>query len=126
MMIGHSRSGRGEVSREYEFIRIARGDDGAIAYIAMPQGGTPVAFRLVRHDIASARFENAAHDYPQRIEYARTGDTLTATISAIDGSRARRPPPPPRRATTNDGLLAAKQGPLLAHARHSAAHGQPA
>src|SRR3546814_19613010 len=52
---GHSRSGRGEVSREYEFIRIAGGDEGAIAYIAMPQGGTPVAFRLVRHDIARDR-----------------------------------------------------------------------
>src|SRR3546814_12014366 len=62
MMIGHSRSGRGEVSREYEFIRIARGDDGAIAYIAMPQGGTPVAFRLVRPDIASARFANRSEE----------------------------------------------------------------
>ena len=90
MMLGHSRSGRGEVLREFEFVRIAAGDDGALAYIAMPQGGAPIAFRLVRHDIASARVDNAAHDYPQRIEYARTGDTLTATISAIDGSRARR------------------------------------
>src|SRR3546814_6039496 len=89
MMIGHSRSGRGEVLREYEFIRIARGDDGAISYIAMPQGRAPVVFGLVRHDRASATFENAAHDYPQRIAYVRDGDTLTATISAIDGSKAR-------------------------------------
>ena len=89
MMIGHSRSGRGEELREYEFIRIARGDDGAISYIAMPQGGVPVVFRLVRHDMARATFENAAHDYPQRITYARSGDMLTATISAIDGSKAR-------------------------------------
>jgi hypothetical protein len=90
MMIGYSRSGRGEMLRAFEFIRIARGDDGALAYIAMPQGGAPVAFRLVRHDNASATFENEAHDYPQRIAYARTGDTLTATISAIDGAKARR------------------------------------
>ena len=89
MMIGHSRAGRGEELREYEFIRIARGDDGAISYIAMPQGGVPVVFRLVRHDMARATFENAAHDYPQRIAYARSGDMLTATISAIDGSKAR-------------------------------------
>src|SRR3546814_18074940 len=75
MMIGHSRSGRGEVLREYEFIRIAAGDDGALAYIAMPQGGAPVAFRLVRPDIASERFENAAPAYSQRLEYARHGDT---------------------------------------------------
>lgn len=90
VMLGHSRSGQGDALREFEFIRIAAGADGAIAYIAMPQGGAAVTFRLVRHDAASATFENAAHDYPQRIAYARTGDTLTATISAIDGSKARR------------------------------------
>ena len=90
VMLGHSRSGRGDALREFEFLRIAAGDDGTPAYIAMPQGGAPVAFRLVRHDTASAIFENAAHDYPQRIAYARTGDTLTATISAIDGSKPRR------------------------------------
>ncbi|MEI4506586.1 DUF6265 family protein [Sphingopyxis sp. CCNWLW253] len=90
MMLGASRSGQGDALREFEFIRIARGDDGALAYIAMPQGGAPVAFRLVRHDKTSATFENAAHDYPQRIAYARAGDTLTATISAIDGSKPRR------------------------------------
>jgi hypothetical protein len=90
VMLGHSRSGRGESLREFEFIRIAAEADGTPAYIAMPQGGAPVAFRLVRHDAASATFENAAHDYPQRIAYARDGDTLTATISAIDGSKPRR------------------------------------
>ena len=90
VMLGYSRSGRGDALREFEFIRIAAGADGALAYIAMPQGGAPVAFRLVRHDKTSATFENAAHDYPQRIAYARAGDTLTATISAIDGSKPRR------------------------------------
>lgn len=90
LMLGVSRSGRGEELREYEYIRISRGDDGAIAYIAMPQGGAPVAFRLARHHGNSATFENPAHDYPQRIAYVRDGDTLTATISAIDGSKPRR------------------------------------
>ena len=89
VMLGVSRSGRGNELREYEYIRIGRDDDGAIAYIAMPRGGAPVRFRLVRHDGNSATFENAAHDYPQRIAYALRGDTLTATISATDGSKAR-------------------------------------
>ncbi|HEY0596493.1 DUF6265 family protein [Sphingopyxis sp.] len=89
VMLGHSRSGRGEVLREFEFIRIARGTDGILAYIAQPQGGAPVAFPLVRSEGTSATFENAAHDYPQRIVYERAGDTLTATISAIDGSKPR-------------------------------------
>lgn len=89
MMIGYSRSGRGDALREFEFLRIAAGEGGALAYLAQPQGQAPVAFPLVRHDAASATFENAAHDYPQRIAYARIGDTLTATISKIDGSNPR-------------------------------------
>jgi len=32
-------------------------------------------------------FENPDHDFPQRIEYARAGDTLTATISTMDRER---------------------------------------
>ncbi|HEV7342101.1 MAG TPA: DUF6265 family protein [Sphingopyxis sp.] len=89
-MLGHSRTGRGDVMREFEFLRIAAGADGTLAYIAQPQGGASVAFRLVRHDTTSATFENAAHDYPQRIHYVRDGDTLTATISRIDGSKPMR------------------------------------
>lgn len=89
MMIGYSRSGRGEVLREFEFLRIAAGEGGTLAYLAQPQGRAPVAFPLTKHDATSATFENAAHDYPQRIAYARSGDTLTATISKIDGSKAR-------------------------------------
>ncbi|MCA0211238.1 MAG: DUF6265 family protein [Proteobacteria bacterium] len=88
VMLGHSRSGRGDALREFEFLRIAAGADGVPAYIAQPGGGAPVAFGLVRHGTTSATFENAAHDYPQRIHYARDGETMTATISAIDGSKA--------------------------------------
>ena len=90
VMLGASRSGRGEDLREFEFLRLHGGADGGVSYLAQPGGGAPVAFRLVRHDAASAIFENPAHDYPQRITYAREGDTLTATISLIDGSNARR------------------------------------
>ena len=87
-MLGHSRSGAGETLREFEFLRIAADESGVPTYYAQPGGKAPVAFRLVKHDKASATFENAAHDYPQRIVYVRDGDTLTATISAIDGSQA--------------------------------------
>ncbi len=90
VMLGHSRSGRGDGLREFEFLRIAAGADGVPAYIAQPGGRAPVAFALVRRDGTSATFENAAHDYPQRIAYVRAGDTLTATIAKIDGSRPMR------------------------------------
>ncbi|MGB3848064.1 hypothetical protein EAO27_00605 [Sphingopyxis sp. YF1] len=90
LMLGHSRSGRGETVREFEYLRLQTAADGTIAYIAQPGGRAPVAFALVRHDAASATFENAAHDYPQRIHYAREGDGLTATISRLDGTQAMR------------------------------------
>lgn len=90
VMLGHSRSGRGDSLREFEFLRIAAGADGTPAYIAQPGGDAPVAFQLVRREDMRAIFENAAHDYPQRIEYVRDGDTMTATISAIDGSKPMR------------------------------------
>ncbi|MBL0914392.1 MAG: hypothetical protein IBJ13_02410 [Sphingopyxis sp.] len=89
VMLGHSRSGRGETLREFEFLQLQAGADGIVAYIARPQGGAPVAFRLTQHDAASATFENPTHDYPQRIRYERNGDVMTATISKIDGSGAR-------------------------------------
>lgn len=89
VMLGVSRSGRGEDLREFEFLRLQAEADGALSYIAQPGGAPPVAFRLVQIDAGSATFENAAHDYPQRIRYVRDGNTLTATISAIDGSQVR-------------------------------------
>lgn len=87
-MLGTSRSGRGETMRAFEFLRIGPGADGALAYHAQPGGRPAVAFRLVARDGTSATFENPAHDFPQRIRYVRDGDSLTATISAIDGSNA--------------------------------------
>ncbi len=90
VMLGHSRTGRGAVLREFEFLRIEAGADGVPAYIAQPDGRAPVAFRLVRRDASSATFENPAHDYPQRIHYVRDGETMTATIAAIDGSKPMR------------------------------------
>ena len=90
-MIGYSRSGRGAAMREFEYIRIEAGADGALAYVALPGGAAaPVRFPLVRSDATSATFENAAHDFPQRIVYRRSGAELVATISAIDGTHAMR------------------------------------
>lgn len=88
-LMGFSWSGEGAAISEYEYIRIQSGEDDEIIYLAQPNGGAGVGFYLVRAEATSATFENPTHDFPQRIRYARSGDTLTATISAIDGSRAR-------------------------------------
>jgi hypothetical protein len=37
---------------------------------------------------AEAVFENARHDFPQRIVYRREGKRLVATVSLKDGSNA--------------------------------------
>ena len=88
VMLGHSRSGAGDRLREFEYLRVQAGEDGVPVYIAQPGGQAPTLFKLVARDAASATFENAAHDYPQRIRYVRDGDVMTATISLIDGSKA--------------------------------------
>lgn len=88
LMIGASREGRGNELRSWESIRIQRKPDGSLAYIPMPNGGSPVEFPMVRQDERSIEFANPAHDYPQRIRYWREGDTLHAEISLLDGSRA--------------------------------------
>jgi Domain of unknown function (DUF6265) len=89
VMLGASRSGRGDTLREFEFLRLQAGADGVPVYLAQPGGrAPPVPFRLAARDGTSATFENPAHDFPQRIVYRRSGETMTATISAIDGSNA--------------------------------------
>ena len=87
-MFGISRTGEGGSLREFEFLRLQRGEDGVLAYFASPGGRAPVAFRLSETSGTGATFDNPAHDYPQRITYRRDGETMRATISASDGSNA--------------------------------------
>lgn len=88
VMLGYSRSGRGETVREFEFLRLQAGEDGLPVYLAQPSGRPPVPFRLTWRQDTMATFENPAHDFPQRIVYRRDGDNMVATISARDGSNA--------------------------------------
>lgn len=73
----------------WEQMRIDAADGGHPRFVAMPNGGAPVAFvmREQAQPIPNiAQFENPAHDYPQLIEYRRERNRLTATISRADGS----------------------------------------
>ena len=89
MMLGIGRRGQGLRLGTWELLRIQGGEAGKLALYAQVDGGEAVAFPLVRAEGSEAVFENAAHDYPQRIRYRRDGDRLTAEISLIDGSDAR-------------------------------------
>lgn len=85
-LLGYSYTiGEGE-TQGWEQTRI-EAIDGVPHFVAMPNGGPPVRFRLSDGDEANyARFENPEHDYPQRVEYRRTGNRLSAAISRMDGS----------------------------------------
>lgn len=65
----------------FEFLRIASNAQGGLSYYSMPNGRSPATeFAMVSNDGRRAVFENPAHDFPQRIIYARDGDVLTARI----------------------------------------------
>lgn len=92
-MIGYSYAQPDGATQGWEAMRIEM-IDGTPAFIAMPGGGAGVRFTYTGAIVLDwapdhlVIFENAAHDYPQRISYAREGNRLTATISKLDGSDA--------------------------------------
>jgi hypothetical protein len=90
LMIGAGLTGKGDVVRHFEHMRIAKGSDGKIAFYGMPNGGPAVIFPLVKQSPDHIVFENPGHDYPQRVAYRRSGDRVIATVSLIDGSREGR------------------------------------
>jgi ketosteroid isomerase-like protein len=57
---------------------------GSVFYVATPLGQAETAFLLTELDAQRAVFENPEHDFPKRIVYTRTGDALTAEVSADD------------------------------------------
>jgi hypothetical protein len=64
--------------------------DGAIVYIASPGGASPTAFALISEGDFAVGFENAAHDFPQRVFYERNGALLRTRIDGnVDGKAQR-------------------------------------
>lgn len=69
----------------YEVLRITTATDGTISYTAHPVGQKPTSFKTTAASGQEVTFSNPSHDYPQEITYKRDGDTLDATISALNG-----------------------------------------
>ncbi|HET9694627.1 MAG TPA: DUF6265 family protein [Steroidobacteraceae bacterium] len=97
-MLGVSRTVRNGRTIEYEFVVIRALADGTLVYQAHPSGQASAEFRLLRLVGREVVFENAAHDFPQRVGY-RLGDdgTLTAWIEGSRGGSVKRIPFPMRR-----------------------------
>jgi len=85
-MIGMSRTVSGGRTVEYEYLRIEpRG--GRLAYVALPSGQAEATFLQAELTDTTVVFEDAAHDFPQRIVYERQpGGAIAAWIEGeIDG-----------------------------------------
>lgn len=86
LMFGYSVTvSDGEV-RAFEDLRIQPGEKGGLQYHASPNGSDVTVFTAINVADQTIVFANAAHDYPQKIEYTRTSTGLTASISMLDGS----------------------------------------
>ena len=73
----------------HEFMRIEQ-QGAEITYT--PRIGTsakPVSFRLIKQTADEVVFENAAHDFPQRIIYRKTAGGLHARIEGVDKGKPR-------------------------------------
>jgi hypothetical protein len=83
-MIGTSRTVQGANLVSYEFMMI-RQDGDQIAFEVRPSGRAPVIFNASTITDSSVVFENAKHDFPQKIGYRRDGDN--AMYAWIEGKR---------------------------------------
>lgn len=89
MMIGAGRTIRNGKAVDYEFLRIVEEADG-VFYVAKPTANKDeTRFRLVGSASGEVVFENAAHDFPQRIIYKLNGNRLNARIEGIANGKTR-------------------------------------
>lgn len=74
--------------KSFEFLRIAETPEG-FSYFASPGGRAPVEFKLKESGEGRVVFENAAHDFPQRVLYWREGERLVARIEGTVEGKER-------------------------------------
>ena len=79
-LLGLSRTTKDGQLASFEYLRIGP-TDGVPTYFAQPGGRPPTPFARSAGGENWVRFENPAHDFPQRIEYRREGDALHAEIA---------------------------------------------
>ena len=78
-LLGVSRTVAGGKIAEFEFLQLRDLPDG-VAYIAKPSGQAEASFKLTTKTADEVVFENPQHDFPQRIRYRPSGDTLHARV----------------------------------------------
>jgi hypothetical protein len=88
MMMGMSRTVRGDTVVEYEFIRVFE-RSSALVFAAQPSGQPAAEFTSTEIAEGAITFANPQHDFPQRILYRLAGDSLHARIEGTMNGRER-------------------------------------
>jgi hypothetical protein len=90
MMVGASQTVKNGKTTSYEFLRILTYEKGP-SYIARPANAKEeTEFKFLRSSNTEIVFENAGHDFPQRIIYKSDGpDKLTARVEGRVGGTLR-------------------------------------
>lgn len=86
MMLGVHRDISPNGRTFFEYLRIVEANSGLV-YIAQPLGRPPTEFSLKEVGKEHVVFENAAHDFPQRIIYrvSRQGSLVVRIEGEVDG-----------------------------------------
>jgi hypothetical protein len=88
-MLGMNRTVVGGRTVFFEYLRIEAHDE-SIVYLASPRGRyPPTPFTMAGMGERQVSFENPEHDFPQRIVYAREGESLHARIEGTQDGETR-------------------------------------
>ena len=88
-MLGTGRTIKAGKLVDFEFLRIVQDADGP-AYISRPSGSKEdTTFKLIKSSAGEIVFENAAHDFPQRIMYKRNGEKMNARIEGTANGKLK-------------------------------------
>ena len=84
-MMGMGRTVKQGKTVTHEFMQIRVGADGVLSFVAHPAGQRSAAFAMLRMSDNEVVFENAQHDFPQRVAYKLEADGKLA--ARIEGTR---------------------------------------
>lgn len=66
-----------------------RVEDGEVVYVAdVPENDAPVKFKMTEISLNSATFENPTNEFPWKIVYTLSGDSLHARIAGFKNGQA--------------------------------------
>ena len=87
-MLGMSRTVTGDRTIEFEYMQI-REQEGRLVFTSKPSGQQEASFDSISLTASEVVFEDAAHDFPQRIMYRHLADG--SLQARIEGKRAGTP-----------------------------------